>query len=426
MDKARMSENAIVTRYRSALAAVCVLALFSGADQFVYSISPIPPLAWLAIGGLLTLPLIARRLVVRQIPTPRLVILASCMLALGLYGWWISDHGTIAVHAFREWILSVLILLMCAEIFSEPQAVRAARYAVVVVVAISVPLAILSFFGINGLSHNICRGGALYGNPNTTAVSLVLGAIVATDMLSPKWRELFLTLVLVGVCVTVSRGGYVVWLLAAAGMILTKQLRWRTLLKLVGAAAALAAVAYLGARTFAILPSCLRPADVSYLAANRFSTSPADDSLYVRTQMLQTGLRGLAKSGWVGAGIGYPLKLIRQHMGLTTGTQILYLDMALQFGVLGIVLIVLTMYLMLHTNFPGSIRPATFVVVWLAWSCLDSDMFLSISKVVIMALQMAMVSGPPYIFDGGNLLRRLRRRLQDHGLAGNFSISRMP
>ena len=382
------------------LAAACVLILFSGADQFVYSISPIPPLAWLAMGGLLTLPLIARRLMVRQIPVPRLVILASCMVAIGLYGLWISDHGVIAVHAFREWILSVLILLMCAEIFAEPSAVRAARYAVAVVVAVSVLLAVINFFGINDLSHVTCRGGALYGNPNTTAVSLVLGTVVAMDLLPSKWREPFFILAGIGVCVTVSRGGYVVWLLAATGMILTKQLRWRTLLKLVGAAAALVAVAYLGARTFAILPPCLRPADVSYLAANRFSTSPVDNSLYIRADMLKAGMTGLVKAGWTGAGIGYPLKLTRALIGLSSGSQTLYLDMMLQFGVFGLGLIALTVYLLLRRPYFNDIRPWTFVIIWLAWSWLDSNMFLSISELAILALEMAMISGPPYSIYG--------------------------
>ncbi len=394
-----MSETRVVTYYRSALAAACVLILFSGADQFVYSISPIPPLAWLAIGGLLTLPLIGRRLIVRQIPTPRLVMLAFCMLALGVYGWWISDHGVIAVHAFREWILSVLILLMCAEIFSEAGAVRAARYAVTTVVAISVLLAVLNFFGINDLSHITCRGGALYRNPNTTAISLVLGAVVAMDILPLKWRELFFTLAGLGACFTVSRGGYVAWLLAAAGMIFTKQLRWRVLLNLIGGMLALAAIAYLVARTFAILPSCLTPRDVTYLASNRLSMSLVDNSLYIRANMLNAGLAGLAKAGWAGAGIGFPVKLTRALIGISSGSQTLYLDMVLQFGIFGLLLIALVVYLLLRRPYSNNIRPWTYVMVWLAWSCLDSNMLSSISELVILALQMAMVSEPEFTFN---------------------------
>ena len=228
------------------------------------------------------------------------------------------------------------------------------------------------------------------------------------DLLPPKWREAFFTLTGIGVCVTVSRGGYVVWLVAAAGMILAKQLRLRFLLKLIGYAVALAAVTYLGARTFAILPSCLKPADVSYLGANRFSTSPVDDSLYIRIQMLEAGLRGLATSGWFGAGIGYPIKLTRALIGLSSGSQTLYLDMMLQFGIFGLLLIVLTVYLLLRHPYSNHIRPWTFIMVWLAWSWLDSNMFLSMSELVILALQMAMIAGPAYSLDGYNPLPRLK------------------
>jgi O-antigen ligase len=192
-------------------AAVYVMAAFFTNVATFLSLterSPIPPLAWIliAFAGSAVCIIIPEslRLVLRSPIVPWCIAFVT-IVVLSYLLW--SSQSEIALETMRQRIVAAVAIVCFMILFAPPAARRVARWAMIPLTLLIVPIEIFDLLHPLVLSNNIGRAAGLYINPNICGEALTVGALFGHGVLKPRWRPLFIAVAGFGVVLTLSRGG---------------------------------------------------------------------------------------------------------------------------------------------------------------------------------------------------------------------------
>lgn len=376
--------------YPRVVAFVVAGVLFSHLSEYLFARHDFPPpLYWIAALGLLSVPLAFYRLERLEPPVLRLSLFVCAFLLLVALGWLNSDGGAIARQAGRTAVLSGLTILLFAVVFDTEARIRAARAAVLGMVVISVVVNIYEVFAPGTFSDSLGRSGGLYINPNNAGIAIVSGTIVALPIVRRQWREWLMFAAGVGVLTTVSRAAVLVWLV---GFCITAVLLRFSLARVLSSVAMLTVCGIISASFFESPILEFVGADAE--AAQRFeffsSGGLEDGSSRERELMLATGWQKFSQRPFLGWGIGSTYEQIGNVLGRETGVHNMYLNLVVEYGIMGIAIVPAMAALMIW-NAVGVERRVgiALAAVFLIWALFDHNVLDAPSKLLIFALQAA-------------------------------------
>jgi hypothetical protein len=219
-----------MTLYRKFLVFFAVAAFYTGVPEYLNTlIIDAAPMYWVMLCALLALPLL-----VRELAKPDLL---KCPLILWCFGYaWVtmawfllSPQSDPALQELRWRGMMIIELLLFLTLFTQIDAHRLARQALVAGVLLGVALNIYEVFVPLSFSPFIGRSAGLYLNPNTAGETLVLGMVFGLTVLSRPWQGPFMLLTGAGVFITYSRSSILAWLIAVAGLVLMGKVRAKDL-----------------------------------------------------------------------------------------------------------------------------------------------------------------------------------------------------
>ncbi|MBS0159878.1 MAG: O-antigen ligase family protein [Nitrospira sp.] len=184
----------------------------------------IVPYQWVVGFGIVALPLFVRQ-VSKSNVLGRTVVGWSLLYLIVSLLWFIpSAQDDMAWQEVRSRALTAIELMVFFILFADQQMNRIVRHALVAGVLVGVGLNVYEVFVPLSFSEIIGRSAGLYINPTTSSLALVGGMIITVTIL-PRWfRGIFVLIVGVGVLSTFSRGGIILWIVATAGFVISRQI----------------------------------------------------------------------------------------------------------------------------------------------------------------------------------------------------------
>ncbi len=185
------------------------------------------PNLWVGGVGVLALPWLIRKGVEPDILKSPVLIWCFGYAWLTIMWFLGSSQSDVGWQAVRSRFLSIIELFMFIGIFSDQQANRVARQALVIAVLTGVVLQIYEIFFPMSFSEIPGRSAGLYMNPNAAGMALVTGMVCAVTVLPLQYRSGFLLLAGVGVMASVSRASILSWGIAVLGLMAIRRVRFR-------------------------------------------------------------------------------------------------------------------------------------------------------------------------------------------------------
>ena len=191
------------------------------------------PYQWPLGFGLLALPLIIWQIRTSNVLRSPVVVWSFGYMLIAILWFIPSSQSEVAWQEVRWRVLTVLELCMFLTVCIHADTNKQVRVMLVPGVLLGVALNVYELFFPLSFSPIIGRSAGLYMNPTTSSLALVGGMIFAITVF-PAWsRGIFILLVGVGVTVTFSRGGIILWCIAAVGLLVAKKIRVRDSLRAV-------------------------------------------------------------------------------------------------------------------------------------------------------------------------------------------------
>jgi hypothetical protein len=213
-----MNTSIIDQYYRPFLAVALVLTMFSNALHYglMGYVLPIPDNGWVLVFAVLASPLFFMS---DEALTGSVLLIAwaYCYLLLILVTEALQMVGggrTVATADLAQAVLFVMLLLTTLVVCGERRACRAALWSTAAVSLFSVAMNIYEFTHPSSFSKINGRAAGLYMDPNISGSVLVVGMVLGSLAVPPRFRLLFQLTIGVGVLTTVSRGGLIEWLIA--------------------------------------------------------------------------------------------------------------------------------------------------------------------------------------------------------------------
>jgi len=150
--------------------------------------------------------------------------------SVALFGWY-PEKG---VDQFNAHILAILYLFSFAIILNKASAFRIARQLVLWIVILNVGINIYDFVSLNPeqFSHIPGRAAGMYGDPNNSSIVLCFGFVLTIGLVRPALKLPFTLWVFLGIILTQSRGGILVFLLIFSYYYFKKEYSRKSILKL--------------------------------------------------------------------------------------------------------------------------------------------------------------------------------------------------
>ena len=298
--------------YHKALIVAAVGIFYTNLPRYVYNSHGWTlldePKHWVLLFCLLTLPVLVIRMTARNALKSPVTIWCLGYAGLTVLWFFLSSQSETALQEVRWRFLTILEILVFLMIFWEPHATKLARKMLVLAVLFGVALNIYEVFAPLSFSRVIGRSAGLYENPNTAGEALVLGMIVSVNVLAPRYRGPFILLTGIGILSTLSRAAILMWVIAAAGLILAGGLRLKDLL-VPGAVSLLLVVLVLFPRWDQLLTTWESTGVVNVNVQERLEwfTDPvgvSDQSSWERKYLAQRAWGKIAERPFLGHGTG--------------------------------------------------------------------------------------------------------------------------
>jgi len=296
------------------------------------------PLFWyiFTIGAMAAMVLLGRASLLKDLPRPLLIWLWA-FLTYTTFNFIYSSHSEMATQAVIYNFESAFLFAAFFLLLIQPGAMRMAQWALVGVALLGVVLNIIDFF-TPAWSIVPGRAAGLYGNPTISAKVLALAMVGAVPVLPARLRLLFCAVVGVGIILTFSRAGWILWALGVTGLSVTGHIKFRY--KKITAAMVASLAGFL---LYALLTGTLL-SHMTSVGLDKFLTpdtlermggrghSFGDDSANSRAAIAMYAWRAFQDAPWIGHGSGYTMEWghIEPHN--------MYLAMAANGGLLGLML----------------------------------------------------------------------------------------
>ena len=203
--------------YRRTLLTYTVILFYGNIVLWAFAAgkSPLPPLPFVVVLFIATLPLLAFADDHTLVATP---LLWWFVLYGGvIVGWFLwTQPTTDSFQILRTRFVGILFVLTVLVNLAVGQISTEARRLVCALVVIGVGLNIYEFFHLGTFSNVLGRAAGFYVNPNISGSSLLAGMTVGVGVVPSRWRAGFVLFALLGVALTISRGA-----LLCAGVVLT-------------------------------------------------------------------------------------------------------------------------------------------------------------------------------------------------------------
>lgn len=380
-------------RYRTVLTVAVVAVLFSGIGEYLFArYHFVPPLYWLAALGFLSAPLFLAYIYRLELPAPRLLFFVSVYLVLVSFAWLRSDAGRVAEQAAYNAVLSTLIIILLAGVLSGRNSLRVARVTIVILVLFAIATNGYDVFFPGTFSSVPGRSAGLYMNPNGAAISLVTGMIATLLIVPEKWREVFVLSVGVAVVTTLSRAGILVWFVAAISSIYFLKLSaWRF------AAGLLVSTLLVGWIVWFIGASLTDLTAIDQQVVERiefFGNLAAQDvSMQERMLLLEAGWHAFLQHPILGWGLGGAEDQAATALGRETGMHNMYLNLIVEHGFIGIVVVPLMAILMFWGALGAERRiGVVLALVFVVWAFFDHNVLDVPSRLLVFAAQVVAAS----------------------------------
>jgi hypothetical protein len=326
----------MVSWLSTVLAVVLVAVFYTDLPTYIsVTYGTLVPYQWVLAFGVLALPLIIRHARTSQVLTSPVV--GWCFLYLFVTILWFipSAQSDIAWQEVRWRIMTVLSLMIFLILSGDAAFNRVIRTALVAAVLFGVALNVYEVFVPLSFSSVVGRSAGLYINPTTSGLALVGGMIIAVSVLPRRFRGLFVLLVGLGVVTTFARGGIIAWLLAAAGLLVTRQVGTGEMLRALMVGLLLLAVIVLP-RTDELLTMIDRSGVINSDIQERllWLTNPSevqDQSSWARAYVARRVWERWAEQPFLGSGTG-------SAWAFEIGSHNQYLPFMVDHGVVGLLI----------------------------------------------------------------------------------------
>lgn len=136
-----------------------------------------------------------------------------------IYGWYpIAIQGLFpedATDEMNNYLLTILYLFSFGVILYQESAFLLARKTMVLIAILAVGINIYDFVSLNPaqFSHIIGRAGGLYRDPNNCGIVLTFTFLLTINIIKPSYKFIYALWLFLGIVLTQSRGGILVFLL---------------------------------------------------------------------------------------------------------------------------------------------------------------------------------------------------------------------
>lgn len=331
--------------YPRILAVLAAVIFFTNFDTYAYNseLLPVPPLFWIGVFAALALPYFlssATLLTIRQAMLAR-----WCFLYLLITCTWFLLQSSQSEDAWQELrirALSLIFLLTALIVLAREGAQLWARRSVMIITIAAIGVNFYELFYPQTFSSVVGRAAGLYMNPNQAGVALILGMILTLDLIPPRWRLAFALLVGTGVGVTFSRAAMTGWAIVILIMFWTKQINLRRSLA-VGVAITVISAVLLAWQWDNVMDklSTSNVLNDNVMGRLAWINQPmADDNSTVeRTAVAAIAFEMFADNPLIGNGVGASRKLLTIAGGIQISSHNQYLNLMVDHGILGCLLL---------------------------------------------------------------------------------------
>ncbi len=198
--------------YRNALVFGGVVLFFTNFADYSLKLG-IVPLYWIFAFAAACAPLAIPALFRGRIEISPLTIWAAVYLLISIAWYYPSDQTPESYQNMQTRLLSVIFLGLMLFILARREDEHIARVAVAWSVLLGVALNLYELFNPLTFSSIPGRSSGLYNNVNQSGAALVLGLILAYQVITPRLRIPFALLTAAGIITTFSRAAILGWVL---------------------------------------------------------------------------------------------------------------------------------------------------------------------------------------------------------------------
>jgi O-antigen ligase len=334
--------------YQGGLAVGAVLFFFTFLDNYlVIQNIATSPVGWMLPYFALAAPIFIQKKL--RFPSRSLLLWCMSYITVAVFSYLWSSAKDESFEVFIERVFASLFLLITVFLLAHPQVLKWAKAALIVATLIGVlnnfyqyvnPLAFLGL--VDG------RVSGFYMDPNDCSYALTLGMIFTVDLLPQKFRIPWVLIVGLGVALTFSRGGGLIWIITVAAMYFTRILDHKqSRLWILGFGTLLLSLQFLGYADGSDHLSWLANEGlVERVEGIIHGETFNDPSALERVGIMEKAWQMFLERPWVGQGIGSTSNF--NITGFTVSTHNMHLLYAAEYGVLGLLILPLLLYISIY------------------------------------------------------------------------------
>ena len=359
------THRAVLSWYGDAVGVLAVVVLFTNTARYVYE-QGMGPSPWLAVVGIaiVSIPALIDRVVMRGI-RPELGLFVGVYLAAITVGFFRSTNSAVVVEELQSRLLGLFVIGFIAVLAGTDTTLKAMRLAMAAAVLFAVAANCYELFHPLSFSRDFGRSAGLYLNPNISGAAIVIGMAASVGSLPRRWRPCLVAASGVGVLLTLSRGGLVVWAATAGVLWLGGVFRVRDLLAAVVVGAVglglLAVTTGLGSRAAGALE--LARSDPNTWERLDPGASVGSSSAVARAEAFSAAAELFARHPLGGAGLASTVEWSHP-----VSTHNIYIRVLAEYGLLGALLVPILVFAIGWAVVPScrasGLAVAVFVCLW--------------------------------------------------------------
>ena len=323
-------------------AAFNVVLYFTYAYLYFFEnfIVPIKPVEWYLASLIIGFILLAfkRQIKVKNTSSRNMIMWAMVFIIISSISYVLTLHSA-GLQVLIQWCEAALILILFVFLFQDEETVRYSAVALLLAVIVSVLINYYDFIYPGMFSKDPGRAAGMYVNSNISGSMLVFGMVSSVWVINKKFRVLFCLFVFTGVVITFSRASIMMWAIAAIFLTWKEAFHLPKVPSTIGLSAVILVMGLLlvTGGWLTIFKTVGLDSYLSDNAKNRIGgsfVSQKDNSSKIRRYLVVRSLDLFSESPIIGHGLGSTEK------GDTKiGTHNLYLRLAVNLGIIGVVLV---------------------------------------------------------------------------------------
>jgi O-antigen ligase len=375
--------------YQCLLAIGVIFAFFTRLDSYLtVNQLLISPVGWMLPYFALAIPLLI--LVKQRIPSSSLLYWCLGYFIATVISYLFFPPSEASSRALIDRCFSSVFLLITTCLFMNQQVLRWTKRAIAIATLVGILNNFYQFCIDQSAFGGLIEGRAtgLYLDPNDCSSSLILGMIFTVRIFPPKFRIFWILLVGFGIVLTLSRGGILCWVITVITLSLTSVIYLQQfILWILG----IGLVLLLGLGDIGDSWNQLVDSNgLERLEGMIDGSTVEDDSALERQEVAQKGWEMFLERPIFGYGIGstFDPSITR----FTVSTHNMYLQHLAEYGALGILILPLAIYSVIHRACGDTRKLGICFAVFVLFSSLFCHTVLSLNSFLISFALIAVMS----------------------------------